>query len=112
MNKSLLACAALGVLLASGCGSVSTRDYAVIKEGLRSDPETRRVFVASCEADMKRGSARDLANFAALAGTSPARAPAVVCGRIARAIASGRISHSEFTAAGGDYSKWISVIRG
>lgn len=96
----------------AGCSTVSSRDYAVLREELRTDPQARRAAIADCTKDFAKGSPSDRQNLAALAGTSAARAPAVACERIFRAIASGRISHEDFTASRGDYSKWIAVMRG
>lgn len=104
---------ALGIaLLASGCGTVSSGQYALLREELRSDPQVRRKAIADCQRDFSRGSAADRANLAALTKTSAARAPQVACTRIFNAIASGRISYTDFQARGGDYSRWIEVIRG
>jgi len=105
--------AVLGIaLVVSGCGTISSGQYAVLREELHSDPQVRRQAIADCQSDFSGGSAADRANLAALTGTSTARAPHVACSRIFNAIANGRISYSDFRAAGGDYSKWIEVIRG
>lgn len=103
---------ALLLVALAGCTTVTSSQYAVLREELRTDPQARRQVVDACRRDFERSPPAERQNLAALAGVSAARAPAVVCTRIFRAIANGRISYEEFNASRGDYSKWIEVIRG
>lgn len=112
IKKLSLAALGLAALTAAGCSTVSSGEYAVVREELRTDPALRRQAIASCARDFSRSSAADRANLAGIAGVSVARAPGVVCTRIFQAIASGQISYQDFKASGGDYSKWIAVMRG
>ncbi len=108
-----IASSLLVVLMLAGCSpSVSRSEYAEFQNALRTDPKLRRLIVDGCRQDFARMSPAERRNMAQVAGVSVARAPTVVCQRIFRAIANGRISYQEFTSRSGGYGKWIAVVAG
>ncbi len=100
-----------GLVILGGCTSsrqMTGRDYAIMREQIRTDPEMRRAHLQAC---IKAWSRVDQAGLARLARTTPARASSVACQRMVRAVASGRMTIAEFKGPG-ITPRLASIIRG
>ncbi len=99
------------LLALAGCStSMSSRDYAVLRESMASDPQARREAVRNCTQRFAGKSLEYRRNLARIARTSVARGPSVVCQRFYRGIANGRLTYADFQSDSS--TKWIAVISG
>ena len=103
---------ALGALvLLAGCSrTMSSKDYAIMREEVRY-PEMRKAHMRACVKAFSRGGPEKRARLARLARASVASAPIVACQRMIRAVAQGRMTQEEFNGTG-EPGKIAKIIRG
>lgn len=89
---------------------MSSRDYAVMREEIRSDPVMRREHVKMCVRAFGRTPERR-AFWAKHMHTTSSKAPNVACARLVRAIANGRLTWEEFDGQEGS-AKVLAIILG
>jgi hypothetical protein len=89
---------ALSAVVLSGCG-VSQASYATSRESLRGSPGVRSDFVNTCTKKISRKPLKTRQGIAKLMNTSVANTPRTYCTRLTQGITSGRLSHSDISAA-------------
>jgi hypothetical protein len=89
---------AFSAVVLSGCG-VSQAGYASSREALRGSPALRGDFVSTCTRNISSKPLRTRQNIARLMNTSVRSTPRTYCSRLTRGITSGRLSHSDISAA-------------
>jgi hypothetical protein len=89
---------ALSAVVLSGCG-VSQTSYATSREALRGSSGLRNDFVTTCTRNISRKPLRTRQGIAKLMNISVRNTPRTYCSRLTRGITSGRLSHSDISAA-------------
>lgn len=82
----------------SGCG-ISQTSYATSREALRGSPALQSQFVAHCVSRISKKPPKVRNALATLMNTSVRSAPRIYCQRVTRGISSGRLNHSDMSAA-------------
>lgn len=96
INRSIVL--ALSAIALSGCG-ISASNYAASREALRGSPGVRSDFVKTCTRNISRKPLKTRQGIAKVMNTSVRSTPRRYCSRITRGITSGRLSHSDISAA-------------
>jgi hypothetical protein len=89
---------ALCAIVLSGCG-ISQASYDASREALRGSSSLRSDFVRNCTRNIARKPYRTRRNIAKVMNTSVRSVPRLYCSRLTRGITSGRLSHSDISAA-------------
>lgn len=89
---------ALSAVVLAGCG-ISPSGYATSREALRGSPALRSDFVNTCTRNISRKPLKTRQGIAGLMNTSVRNTPRTYCSRLTRGITSGRLSHSDISAA-------------
>jgi hypothetical protein len=96
VNRYIILALSAGIL--SGCG-ISQSGYATSREALRGSPALRSDFVNTCKRNIERKPLKTRQSIARLMNTSVRKTPYTYCSRLTRGITSGRLSHSDISAA-------------
>jgi hypothetical protein len=89
---------ALSALVLCGCG-ISQTNYAASREALKGSPGLRSDFVKTCTRNISGKPLKTRQNIAKVMNTSMGSMPRLYCTRLVNGIASGRLTHSDISAA-------------
>ena len=105
--------ALMALALVSACGPTPEQDAAAV-EIVRGSKAAQDMVYADCVRNVSGNDRTRLANLAAVANTTPARAPRVICQRVVGGIVSGRITQADVAGMrrGQVSPKLVRVVQG
>jgi hypothetical protein len=104
----------LALPLLSACNTVSEGDYKASQAFLAENRPAKRLVAQECANDL-RFSATEKRELSALLNVPESKVTAVACRRFVNAIASGRMSYSDYAnmnSSGADNAKLIRILLG